>query len=186
MKTAPRNAITLALLLALTGPLLAADSTPAGRIDFGPIPAAEGAEFVEVNIRQNLISMVARLAEKEEPEVANMIRGIQQIRVNVLGLTDANRAEVEQRVKTVRSQLDAAGWERIVTAKQEKADVGVFVKTRGDEAIEGVVVTIINDNRQAVLVNVVGDFKPEKLALIGERFNVQPLKELGLEPHPKH
>lgn len=185
MKNLHRYAASAALATTLCLTALAADKPAAGRVDFGPLTAADGAEYVEVNIRNNLISMVARLAEKEEPEIAKMIRGIQQIRVNVVGLTDANRSEVEKQIKAIRSQLDAAGWERIVTAKQEKADVGVFVRTRGDEAVEGIAVTVIADGKQAVLVNVVGDINPDKLVMIGERFNVQPLKELGLDAYKK-
>ena len=33
---------------------------------------------------------------------------------------------------------------------------------------------------QAVLVNIVGDIRPEKLAMVGEKFDIGPLKELKL------
>jgi hypothetical protein len=174
---------TLAALLSVGA--FAAEKHAAGPIDLGNLPSAEGAEYVEVNIRNNLIAMAARLAEKEEPDVANMLRAIQQVRVNVVGLADANRSEVQKRIKAIRAQLDGAGWERIVVAQKDKSDVAVFAKTRGDEAVEGVVVTVLDDNKQAVLVNVVGDIRPEKLAQLGERFDVEPLKKLGLEAKPR-
>jgi len=163
-------------------PTFAAEPS-SGQIDFGTFtPPASGGEFVEVHIRSNLIAMAARLAEKAEPEVAELIRGLQLIRVNVISLDEQNRGEVEARVKAVRGQLDAQGWERIVVAQSQKEDVGVYVKTRGDEAIEGVVVTVIEGNQEAVFVNVVGNLQPEKLATLGERFDLEPLKKLNLPP----
>jgi hypothetical protein len=57
--------------------------------------------------------------------------------------------------------------------------VAVFLKTRGDESVEGLAITVIGANNQAVLVNIVGDIRPEKVAMIGERFNIEPLKKVG-------
>jgi hypothetical protein len=45
--------------------------------------------------------------------------------------------------------------------------------------VEGLVVTILDGNREAVLVNIVGNIKPEQVALLGERFNIEPLKKVG-------
>jgi hypothetical protein len=156
-----------------------------GYVDFGKLSApASGGEFVEVQISSNLTGMAARLVEKDEPQIADVIRGIKLIRVNVIGLTDENRAEMQQRVGKIREQLDTQKWERIVTAQQKDEDVGVYLKMRGEEAVEGLVVTVLSGNKEAVLVNIVGNIQPDKIALIGERFNIEPLKELG-EKLPK-
>jgi virulence-associated protein VapD len=166
-------------LLATT--LLAADP-PAGTFDFGSFtPPAAGGEYVEVNLRGNLLAMAARLIAREEPDVAELVRGIQGVRVNVVSLDDQNRAEIQQRLGDIRRQLTAQGWDRVVTAQTGSEDVGVYLRTRGDEAVEGVAVTVIEGNRQAVFVNVVGDIRPEKLAELGERLGIEPLKEAGLK-----
>ena len=161
------------------------DKALAGYVDFGKLAApASGGEFVEVRISSNLIGMAARLVEKSEPEVGEVIRGLKLIRVNVIGLTDENRAEMQKRVKAIRDELDDQKWERIVTAQQKDEDVGVYLKMRGEEAVEGVVVTVLSGNKEAVLVNIVGNIQPDKIAMIGERFDIDPLKELG-EKLPK-
>ena len=51
--------------------------------------------------------------------------------------------------------------------------------TRGADAVEGLVVTVIEGNREAVLINIVGDIKPDKIAVIGERLDIEPLKKAG-------
>ncbi|MDX1953644.1 MAG: DUF4252 domain-containing protein [Verrucomicrobiota bacterium] len=177
MKSVIKKSAGLAsLCFLLTSSAFAADE--GGAFDFGKLTASESAQFVEVNIRSNLIKMVSDLARKSEPEVADAIGGLKQIRVNVLGLDDTNREEVQKQIKAVRSSLSKDGWERIVTARKENQDVGVFLKMRSSEAVEGIVVTVLNGESEAVLVNVVGDIRPEKLAIVGERFNIEPLKEM--------
>lgn len=180
MKALLHSSLACAVLAAgLVLPARAAEPA-GGQIDFGTFtPPASGGEFVEVHIRSNLISMAARLAEKAEPEIADLLRGLKTIRVNVIGLDDHNRADLEQRIKSIRGQLEAGGWERIVTAQQGREDVGVYLKTRGEEAVEGVVVTVLEGTKEAVLVNIVGDIRPEKLVTLGERFDIEPLKKLG-------
>ena len=180
MKRAIRNTVALAVLSAFASVGICAESPPAGYVDFGKFaPPTSGGEFVEVHIKSNLISMAARLVEKSEPDVAELIRGLQLIRVNVIGLDDENRAEMEKRIKKIRGELDAQGWERIVTAQKKDEDVGVYLKTRGADAVEGLVITVIEGNREAVLINIVGDIKPDKIAVIGERLGIEPLKKAG-------
>lgn len=170
---------TLAITTALVALPALADTPVAGQIDFGKIEAPADGQFVEVNIRANLISMAARLAEKSEPEVAKLLRGLEAVRVNVVGLNDSNRAELTARIESVRGQLAGQGWDRIVTVKEDKQDVGVFVKLRGEEAVEGVVVTVIDGDKEAVFVNIVGNIRPEQIAKVGESLNIEPLKKFN-------
>ena len=186
MKHFMRRTLALAALSALTSFGTQAADNPPGYVDFGKFtPPSSGGEFVEVHIKSNLIAMVARLAEKSDPDVAELLRGLQLVRVNVVGLDDGNRGEMEKRVKNIRTELDSHGWERVVTAQQKDQDVGVYLKTRGQEAVEGLVVTVIEGNHEAVLVNIVGDIKPEKIAVIGEKLNIEPLKKIGKEIEKK-
>jgi len=181
MKALVREIFGVVLFSAIISLGLCAEDPPPGYIDFGKyFPPPSSGEFVEVNIGNSLISMTARLVEKDEPEIANLIRGLQRIRVNVIGLDKRDRADIEARVKALRDELDAQGWERVVGVRQKGQDVGVHVKTDGGEAVQGLAVTVVEAGRQAVLVNIVGDLRPEKLAVIGERFNIEPLKKIGV------
>lgn len=167
----------LAALIALN--LQAADQPP-GFVDFGKLgPSAEGGEFVEVNIQSSLIAMVSKLTQKHSPEVADLLSGLKAIRVNVIGLKEDNREEIEKRVQGLRAELETKGWERVVSVQKPKEDVAVFMKLRNSEAVDGLVVTVLDAGREAVLVNIVGDIRPEKISNIAERFNIEPLKKLG-------
>ncbi len=157
-----------------------AESLPPGQVDFGTfVPPGGGGEFVEVNLSSSLISMAAQFVEKQEPEVAQVLKGIQSVHVNVIGLTDANRGELAQRSEKIRKQLDGNGWERVVSVQQQAQNVGIYLKTLNKDTVQGLVVMVMDGDKQAVFVNIVGDIKPDKLALIGERLHIDPLKKLG-------
>lgn len=181
MNSSLRSLVTPVLMgsLLLAAPLQAETRSP-GYFDLGSFaPPTDGSQFVEVDLKGNLLAMAARIAATQEPEVAEVLRGIEAIRVNVIGLNNSNRAGVAERISALRAGLSSDGWERIVTVQQEKQDVGVFVKTRSADSIVGVVVTVMNGDEQAVFVNVVGDIRPEKIAQLGEHFGIEPLKKAG-------
>jgi hypothetical protein len=170
--------------LAITGALCSSFVTRAedsAYVDFGKLSPSGESQFVEVNIKSNLIAMVAALTKKAEPEITDTILGLKQIRVNVLGLNDKNRGDMKQRVADIKEKLDKNGWERIVTAIEKNQDVGVFLKLKDAKAIEGLCVTVVEGD-QVVLVNIIGDIRPEKLATVGERFNIEPLKHIPVRP----
>ena len=170
--------ISICSLIVTTG--LGAESLPPGQVDFGKFstPGA-GGEFVEVNLTSSLISLAAKFVEKEEPDVARLLGGLQLVRVTVIGLNDENRGDLEKRTQKIRKDLDSKGWERIVTAQKDDQDVGVYLKTHGKDSVQGVVVTVMEGKKQAVFVNVVGDIKPEQLSMLGEKLHIDPLKKAG-------
>ena len=151
-----------------------------GEVDFGKFTApGKGGEFVEVQIKSNLLSLAAQLLDKEQPEAAKLVRSVRLIRVNVVGLTDENRAEMKKRLQHIRNELDEKDWERNVNVQgKDGEDVAVYTKTRGGEALAGVAVTVM-DSENLVLVNVVGDIKPDQVASLGESLNIKPLKKIG-------
>jgi hypothetical protein len=168
-------------LAALTSTLLL--STPlraeSGAVEFGTFtPPHSGGQFVEINLKSNLLAMAGRLAQKDEPDAAEMLKSIQSVHVRVIGLDEGNRAKTEEQITQIRGKLEKEGWEKNVTVKDEGSDVAIYTKLRGSEAVEGIVVTVIDGKNQAVLVNVVGDLRPEKLIALGERFDIEPLKQL--------
>lgn len=179
MKTRIYSISSILLGLFATHLATAAPTSPA-MVDFGTfVPPANGKTYVEVNVPSHLLNLAARLAEKAEPEAAKLLRGLQSIRVHVIGLDDSNQNELTERVRKLSSDLDAKGWLRVVTVREKDQDVGVYLKHRGDEAIEGVVVTVLSGSKEAVLVHVAGDITPDQLAALGERLNIDPLRKVG-------
>lgn len=153
---------------------------PPGQVDFGSLkPSNSGAQFVEVNLTSSLIALASKFVEKDEPDIAQVLKGLQLVHVNVVGLDDENRSDMQSRIQSVRKDLDSKGWERIVTVQEKGQDVGVYLKSQNKETVQGIVVVVLDGKNQAVLVNVVGDIKPEQLAMVGEKLHIDPLKKIG-------
>jgi hypothetical protein len=180
MKTMLRYPLTIAVLAAGVSLNVLAGPSP-GLVDFGKFtPADGGGEFVDIQINSNLLSLAAQMVEKQSPEVAKLVRSVELIHVNVIGLTDANRADLVKRVRQIRSDLDASGWDHNVAVQEKNGeDVGVYTKTRGGKALAGLVITVIDPKDEVVLINIVGDIQPGQVATLGEKLDIKPLKDIG-------
>jgi hypothetical protein len=146
-------------------------------VDFGKFTKPTNGELVEINLSNDMISLALQLAGKGQPDFAEALSGLHSIRVNVVGLDDQNREEVIARMKTVRDGLDAGGWQTIVKVQEKKEDVGIYLKIRSKEAVEGVVITVLDGRKEAVFINVAGDIKMDKLAALGDKLNIGALKK---------
>jgi hypothetical protein len=176
------TALGTVILSAAVAANVSAEPLPPGQVDFGTFtPPGSGGEFVEVNVTSSIISLAAHFLEKNEPEIAKVLNGLQLVHVNVIGVNDENKEDLENKAQKIRKQLDGHGWERVVMAQQQEQHVAVYLKTENKDTVQGIVVTVMDGGKQAVFVNVVGNIKPEQLSLIGERLNIEPLKKIG---HP--
>ena len=180
MKSLTRCVLAAGILPLVLAVSLCADTPPPGQVDFGTFKAPnDGGQFVEVNVTGSLISMATKFLEKDQPDVAQVLKGLQSVRVNVIGMDEENRADIETRAQGIRKDLENKGWERIVKVQDHGQDVGVYLKTQNKDTVQGLVVVVIDGGKQAVFVNVVGDIKPEQLSMLGEKLHIDPLKEIG-------
>lgn len=183
MKNLIRSSLAAATLsLALTSFTTAAE-IESGAIDIGQLmPSAKG-EFVEVNLSSAMLRFAARIAARQEPEVAELIRNLKSIRVNVVGLDDTNRAGTIEQIEGVRRKLEAQGWTKMVTVRERNGgdNVDVHVKQRGEESIDGLVVTVLDRKGEAVFVNIVGSINADQIAQLAEKFDIEPLRKVHMK-----
>jgi hypothetical protein len=154
---------------------------PPGQVDFGKFaPPGDDGQFVEIQINSNLLSLAAQVVEKQQPDAAKLLRSVQLVHVNVIGLTKENRAEMQKRVRQIRHDLEAEGWDHNVAVQEKDGqDVGIYTKTRGGEALAGLAITVIERKDSVVLINIVGDIRPEQVAALGDKLDIKPLKDVG-------
>lgn len=168
----------------LGGVVSSVHATEAGAVDFGAFTAAPGREFVEINLKPGLLKFAARIVAQDEPAAADLLRNVRHVRVKVVGLDDSNHDATVSRIEEIRRVLETQGWEKIVTVradqKHNQDDVAIFLKSTSEEAIDGIVVTVIGHDGEAVLVNVVGKIKPEQIGELARHLNITPLEKLHL------
>lgn len=104
------RSVILVAGLAFAVPAFAENSSHPGHVDLGTFTAAAGCEFVEVNLQSAVIKFAAKIAAVQEPETAQMLRNIESVRVNVVGLDDSNRASTLSRITGIRADLAKRGW----------------------------------------------------------------------------
>jgi hypothetical protein len=175
------SCIALAAILCAgaTLPSLADQLLP-GQVDFGSFsPPKGGGQFVEVNVPTALINLASQIVAKDQPEVAKFLNGLKLVKVNVIGLDEENRPDLVKRAQKIRRDLTGNGWERVVTVQEKDQDVSVFLKLDDKGVVQGLAAVVIDGKDQAVFANVVGEIKPEQLAMLGDKFHIKPLKDLG-------
>ena len=185
MKSLRSVLIASGLSLALAAAVHAADATnEPGYVDIGQMMPASKGQFVEVNLSSGLLKFAAKIASRQEPEAAELIGSLKRIRVNVVSLDDSNRAATIEKIESVRRKLETQGWTQMVTVREKDGgdNVDIHVKQRGDDAIDGLVVTVIDHKGEAVFVNIVGNINADQISKIADKFDIEPLKHV----HMKH
>lgn len=173
-------AATLSLAFIVSAQAAEAD---AGAVDIGQLlPSAKG-QFVEINLSPAMLKFAARIAARQEPEAAELIRNLKSIRINVIGLDDSNRTGTIEQIESVRRKLEAQGWTKMVTVREKNDgdNVDIHVKQQGEESIDGLVVTVIDRKGEAVFVNIVGNIKADQIAQIADKFDIEPLRKVHLK-----
>jgi len=156
----------------------------AGYVEFGDLSAFEdGGEVTEVLIEEHLLKMVAKIAVNEEPEMGDVLKGIKLVKVHTFEVTESNYELLRTKVNSINESIMGNQWDRIVRTRSNKEMVNVFIKTNGEELIEGLAVTLVEKNGDAVFVNIVGDIDLETISRLGGKFDIPGID--GLHGHDR-
>ena len=142
--------------------------------------AAKASQSVDVNIDERLMKVAAKAfsdKDADEREVKKLVAGIKGIYVKSFEF-DAEGQYSAADVESIRTQLRAPGWSRLVnfTSKKE-GSLEVYMLMEGEQ-IGGLAVLSV-DEKEFTVVNIVGPVDLEKLAKLEGQLGVP---ELGLEP----
>jgi len=149
-------------------------SAQSGKLDFNQLDklSSKTARYVEVSLSGLALKLATKMAAKEDPEAAEYLKHIKGIYVRVM---DLNRKSSfpNGAVEAIKRQINEPPWERLVLVKDgDNSDVNVSVCIDPKkETLKGLVV-LAAQNDQFVLVNIVGDFDPEKLDLLEGNFGI--------------
>lgn len=183
MKKLIISSIAVATLsLAFVAPSFASEAD-AGLVDFGRLVPSTHGQFVELNLSQGMLKFAAKIASFQDSDAADLIGNLRQIRINVVGTDDSNRADTVGKIRALSHKLESEGWTQVATIRDGTGggDVNVHVKQHGTDDIDGVVVTVLNENGEVVFINVVGNISADKLGVIAEKLGIDQLRNLKLK-----
>ena len=146
-----------------------------GQIDFADLSSHYGEPKVEVNLTASLMKMIGSFAKEEDPEVAEILAGLESIKVRVYNL-NGELEKASSTIDRVSSQLKSDNWETLVTVNnnEENEKVRIFSKSTAD-VIDGVVVMVVSPEKEggeAVFINIVGEIDPNKISKVTETLDI--------------
>ncbi len=159
MKIVMRFSVLL-LSVALVACGITAPSSNDGFADLDSLGFRDVDQTMSLSIGPSLLRFAAANID-DDPEAEAMMRGLEGVRVKIYDITgDGER--VAHRIDNMSQKLQAQGWEPIISIREPGERTVMLMKVKG-EMILGL--TVINcDADEAVIVNVMGELRPEMFA----------------------
>jgi hypothetical protein len=156
-----------------------------GYVNFDDIDIpGDAEETVEVYIKGPLLKLVASVTEHEDPALSKMLARLLMVRVNTFSIDSKLAKELKPKVKNIEKQLQKQNWEKIVRVKERDDLVNIYLKFDKKDRIAGLVVMAIEDDDEAVFVNIVGELDWEQISKLGKKFDIDELKDVSEKNKP--
>jgi len=148
-----------------------------GFVEFGNLERVYGEPKVEINLGGTILSLVGKISKHEDPELGDVIRNLDQVRVLVYELDDSATDALNQ-VDTITATLKSKQWLPIVSVNEELEKVRVYMHQNGD-IVDGMVVMVVDatannkkKRKEAVFINIVGEINPEQLSQLTDSLDI--------------
>ena len=149
--------------------------------------AAKASQTVDVNLDERLMRIASRVfsdKDTDEREVKKLVAGLKGIYVKSFEF-DNDGQYVAADVESIRSQLRAPGWSRLVNVSSRKeGNLEVYLLLNGEQI--GGLAVLHTDNRELTVVNIVGPVDLDKLAKLEGQFGVPDLEIEAPKPKAKN
>lgn len=141
----------------LAGCGLTAPHSNEGFADLDSLGIADVDNVMTISIGPTLLRFAARHID-DDPETVAMLRGLDGVRVRIYEI-DGDAARVASRAEGMQRRLRTKDWEPVLLVQEEGERTYMLLKSsRG--RIHGLTV-ITADHNEAVIVNIMGDLRPE-------------------------
>lgn len=159
------------LMLAAAVAALSQTAHAQGYFDFGQIPGVAQNPTVQVDLNPATLGFVGAAAAAADPAVAELIAGIQNVRVRVYDIVD-EAEDLFAFIDDTSGNLERDGWQRTVFVDDDEAKVRVYLKFE-DVNATGITVMVAGDGDEAVFINVSGLINPTQLGMLAQKYGAQ-------------
>lgn len=160
----------LALLCSLALPAAQAQSIP---LDIRSLDSYFDTEpRVEVNLRGSLLRLAVEATRDSEPEVAEIVNGLNAVTVRIYELASA-RADLSSQLSSIGNSFEDAGWFTFVRVRgddEDPEDVWIYVREEGD-AFGGMAVMAVDpEDEEVAFILIDGLIDPAQVGRLSTRF----------------
>ena len=174
------------LLLLICGGVLAEDPKPAeppmkleehpGFIDFGTFGEFSEEQLeIHISVQELALRLVAAATRGSDPDLAEMLGGLKLIEVWVYNVDDKSRKTFKERVADIAAELEKKSWQQAMTLRSKGSRGYMYLKL-ADDIPQGLAVSFISEEDQAIFVNIVGTIDPSQIGRLAEKFNLDMLE----------
>ena len=133
---------------------------------------------VQVNIRGQLLKLVAEASREEDPEFADLLLRLRAIQIRSFPMRATQIRGMELHSKAIGEELEADGWETVVRLRDNGQHVDVYAIENADYILGLMMMVVDSEVNETILINIVGDMAAEELGRIGSKFDIEPLSEI--------
>jgi len=175
-----RAAILLGLwTLALAGCGITAPRSSEGFANLDSLGVADTDRVLTLSIGPTLLRFAANHVE-DDPETRELLRGLDGVRIRIYEI-DGNAARVASRMSAMSDRLQASGWEQVMLVRSEDEQAHMLVKI-ADGHIRGMTVLVTDGEDEAVVVNLMGEIRPQKFGSLMAALDVDAAGVARVQP----
>jgi len=178
MKAIVNSPIRAGVLAFVIFALSGVASAQSSRLNIDNLTALEGRadKVVDVTLDENMFRMIGKFiasSKSKSPDAAKvqeLISGMKGIYVKSFEFEQEGQYS-QADVDSVRSQLKAPGWSRMVgvRSKKEGENAEVYMMVQADK-IQGIAILVTNP-KELTVVNIIGTIDPERISELSDSFD---------------
>jgi hypothetical protein len=138
---------------------ITAPNSSDGFADLESLGMRDADRVMNLSIGPTILHFAARYSD-DEPEVRELLRSLDGVRIRIYEI-DGDAGRVAERIYNMSQHLQAAGWESVMLAREENEEVHMLLRTVNSR-ISGMTVLTSDGESEAVVVNLMGDIRPEQ------------------------
>lgn len=107
----------------------------------------------------------------DDPEIRDLLRSLDGVRIRIYEI-DGDAGRVASRISAMSEHLQSDGWEPVVLVRKANEEAHMLLRMSG-QRINGMTVLVSDGDREAVVINLMGDIQPDQFGDVMVALNVE-------------
>jgi len=166
----------------LVGCGITAPRSSEGYADLDSLGLADTDRVLALSIGPSLLRFVANHAEDDQA-TRELLRGLDGVRIRIYEI-DGDAARVAARMEDMSRKLQAGGWQQVMQLRSEDERAHMLIKLV-DQRICGMTVLVSDGDSEAVVINLMGELRPEQFADVMVALDVDAAGVQDIQPQER-